>query len=168
MVWKRGMMSLFGFVTVLFFVGLSYGQVLPQPGETIDKSNIAKYAQLFPPEFLPIFQDGFGGIMQPIHIKAAAAKPSYISESFLKLSEKNKGKYKLEADGNIHGLDRNGWPFPDLDKSDKDFATKVMWNFDNNYLWDEYYGSGYSLEKEEARRSGSPSPRFRQFIMRTA
>ena len=54
----------FGFTTV------SYSQEFPKPGTIIDKNNYKKYAHLFPPEALAMFETGLDGLMQPptIHV----------------------------------------------------------------------------------------------------
>ena len=39
-------------ISGFFVVTLSFGQEMPAPGTTIDKTNYKKYAHLFPEEFL--------------------------------------------------------------------------------------------------------------------
>jgi hypothetical protein len=115
-----------------------FGQELPQVGTVIDKSNYKKYAHLFPAEYLPALEDGFGGLIKPATLKVTAGSPHPLSQEFLALSAVNKGKYSLDKDGNIlGGWMRQGLPFPDINKNDKDWITKVMWNFSARYVGDE-------------------------------
>lgn len=128
---------------------LSFGQEMPATGATIDKSNYKKYAHLFPEEFLQAFEDGWG-LIPPIHVNVVGSKPIPVPKEWIALSEKNKGKYGLDAKGNLTGgYNREGLPFPDLQKNDKDFATKLMWNFDCRYILDEEldHARGASFEK---------------------
>ena len=139
-------------ILITIFMAPAYAQEMPAPGTIIDKANYKKYAHLFPEEFLAAFETGWG-LLQPIKIKVAPQTPVVgHPKAFLALSAKNKGKFQIDAQGNIPGFTRTvGLPFPDLDKSDKDFATKVMWNFDNRYKSDEQKdnGRGGSWEKRK-------------------
>jgi hypothetical protein len=134
-----------------------FSQELPQVGTVIDKSNYKKYAHLFPAEYLPAFEDGFGGQIVPSKMKVDAVKSHPFGTDFIALSEANKGKYSLDKDGNIvGGWKRNGLPFPDLQKSDKDFLTKLMWNFSARYVGDEEINRTYTWMQrrgEDARFS---------------
>ena len=144
-------------VLLAAFIAPAYAQEMPAPGTTIDKNNYKKYAHLFPEEFAPAFMDGFGSVIAPIKIKVEAQTPVVgVPKSYLALSAKNKGKYQLDAQGNIPNFRRGlALPFPDLQRSDKDFATKLMWNYDNRYRWDDMTesGKGGSWEK----RKGQPA-----------
>ena len=137
------------------FIAPAFSQEMPAPGTTIDKNNYKKYAHLFPEEFLDVFTTGWG-VLQPVKIKVAAQSPVIgVPKSYLTLSAKNKGKLQLDAQGNIPNFHRGvALPFPDLDKSDKDFAAKLMWNYDNRYQMDDEIdnGKGGSWEK----RKGQP------------
>ena len=130
---------------------LSFGQEMPAPGTTIDKTNYKKYSHLFPEEFLPAFEDGWG-LIPPVHMKVVPSKPIAIPKEYLALSAKNKNKYGLDAQGNLTGgYNREGLPFPDLQRNDKDFVTKFMWNFDCRYVFDENidHARGNSFEKRK-------------------
>ncbi|MBI5606038.1 MAG: DUF1329 domain-containing protein [Deltaproteobacteria bacterium] len=136
-------------ISSLMVASLSFGQEMPAPGTTIDKSNYKKYPHLFPEEFLPAFEDGWG-LIPPVHANVIASKPISIPKEWLAFSAKNKGKYGLDAQGNLTGgYNREGLPFPDLQRNDKDFATKLMWNFDSRYMFDENidHARGASFEK---------------------
>jgi hypothetical protein len=132
----------------------SFAQELPKPGTIIDKNNYAKYAHLFPPEFLPAFENGFDGLLEPIKIKTAEARPVKLPKAFVALSEKNRGKYGLNADGLITGgYDSQGFPFPGVTPADKDFALKLMWNYCFVYLNDDTNNYGFTY----LRRKGEPA-----------
>ncbi len=135
-------------ISGLFGASLSFAQEMPKPGMTIDKSNYKKYAHLFPEEWAQAFEDGFGGIMSPIHFNVTATKPAPEPKAFLDLSAKNKGKFGLDAQGNLTGgWAYDGFPFPDLDRNDKNFAIKYMWNFQARYIWDDHHDNGISYER---------------------
>jgi hypothetical protein len=115
------------------FTALCFAQEMPAPGTVIDKNNYKKYAHLFPPEVAQGFEDGWG-LHDPFSIQVGETKSYPFPKAFVALSAKNKGKYSLDKDTNIvGGWDRNGLPFPDLKKDDKDFVTKLMWNYDGRY-----------------------------------
>ncbi len=132
----------------LLSISLSFSEeLMPEPGTVIDKTNIKKYAHLFPAEIVPAFEDGFGGIIEPVSIKIAESKITEYSQTraFLALSTENKGKYSLDAEGNIvGGWQRNGSPFPDLQRDDKDFVTKFMWNWYGRYYADDLHTLNFS------------------------
>lgn len=118
-------------------------QELPSPGTTIDKSNLEKYKNLFPPEFLPAFEDGFGGLIAPIHVNVKATEKRQMYQPYLDYSAKNKGKFSLDKEGFPGpGWARQGLPFPDLKEDDPDFATKLMWNYELRYQFDESFETG--------------------------
>lgn len=127
-------------VAVCFIsISMTYSQdILPQPGEVINKDNIDKYAHLFPPEYIDAFKTGFDGLIQPIEITVAESRPTPVLTAFKELAEKNRGKYDVDEDGMITGgYDYIGQPFPDLDESDPKFATKLMWNYYYRYQQDD-------------------------------
>ncbi len=159
---KKTIMALFAilFFSVCFLsASFSFSEeLMPEPGTVIDKTNIKKYAHLFPEEFLSIFEDGFGGLMEPASITVGEPiTECTIPKEFLALSAENKGKYSLDSDGNlIGGWNRTGFPFPDLQRDDQDFVTKLMWNFAERFDADDsvFYGVGYMKRKgEKARRN---------------
>ncbi len=125
----------------LLFTSLSFGQEMPKPGEVIDKSNYKKYAHLFPEEFLPGFENGWD-LIKPIHVRVIEPKSYPIPKVFWELSLKNRGKFSVDANGYITGgFDQLGIPFPEValpgaDRNDKDFAMKLMWNWDYKYIYD--------------------------------
>jgi hypothetical protein len=105
----------------------------------IDKSNYKKYAHLFPEEgWLAGFENGWGGLLTPISIKVSETKPGGLPKAYLEVSEKNRGKYTIDKDGFIAGgYDHLGLPFPGVKTDDKDFANKVMWNYEYKYRRDD-------------------------------
>jgi hypothetical protein len=142
-------------ISVMVILGLSnlpssLAQELPKPGTTIDKSNYKQYANFFPEEWGAAFENGFDGLLPPFVMKVAETKHYPMPKVFLDYSEKNKGKYSIDANGNITpAYNREGLPFPDLQPTDKDFVTKLMWNYDSKYWCDVALdkGGGGSYEK---------------------
>jgi hypothetical protein len=95
--------------------------------------------------------------MKPISIKVSETIPGGLPKAFLRLSEKNRGKYTLDKDGFVAGgFDYIGLPFPGLTKDDKDFANKLMWNFTYKYRVDDMYGHSIQYSK----RKGEPTNYF--------
>lgn len=140
------------------FASLTFGQELPKPGEVIDKSNYKKYAHLFSEEFLPAFENGFGGLMKPWSIKVSETKSWPMPKAYQVISEKNRGKYSIDNQGLIGGgYNYEGIPFPGLTKDDKDFANKLMWNYRYRYYADERL-SNWGIWN---RRLGEPITRMR-------
>ena len=143
-------------ILMVAFIAPAFSQEMPAPGTVIDKNNYKKYGHLFPEEFLQIFETGWG-LLLPVKIKVVAQSPIIgVPKSYQALSAKNKGKFQLDGQGNIANFQRGvALPFPDLDRSDKDFVTKFMWNYDNRYRSDEQRdgGGGGSWEK----RKGEPA-----------
>ena len=125
-------------VFCFFFAGLASSQEIPKPGTVIDKNNYKKYAHLFPPEYLDAFENGWG-LISPISIKVSEKKYRPLPRAYLALSEKNKGKFQIDANGAIVGTYERGggFPFPDLKDGDSKFVEKLMWNFDARYFCDD-------------------------------
>jgi hypothetical protein len=125
-------------ILILIAAAISCAQEMPAPGTTIDKNNYMKYRHLFPEEFAPAFADGFGSIIAPIHVNVAEKQSGGIPTGYIALSARNKGKYGLDAQGYITGgWAYSGFPFPALDPADKEFATKLMWNYAARYNGDD-------------------------------
>ncbi len=144
-------------------------ELMPEPGTVIDKSNYRKYAHLFPEEFLPVFEDGFGGLMDPATITVGESNVYHQPKAFLTLSKENKGRYSLDADGNlIGGWNRNGLPFPDLQRSDQDFLIKFMWNYAGRYNSDcaLYNTISYMQRRGERARNNRVMITWLYFINR--
>lgn len=121
----------------------------PQPGQTIDKSNYQDYKHLFPEMFLDAFTTGWD-ILEPISIKIKAPVENPIPKVFVEVSEKNRGKYSIDAEGYIAGgasEDIVGLPFPDISPDDEDFITKFMWNFDYRYQLDDAVSKLLNFQK---------------------
>jgi hypothetical protein len=148
---SKTFITLVAVITAVLFVAVSsFAQEMPAPGTTIDKSNYKKYAHLFPEEWAPAFEDGFGGLLPLFKMNVAATKQYPMPKAYLDYSAKNKGKYSLDANGNITpAFNREGLPFPDLQSSEKDFVTKLMYNYDNKYEGEVALdkGGGGSYEK---------------------
>lgn len=150
-----GLLSMIFLAAALLLLAASgFAQELPAPGTTIDKNNIEKYKEFFPPEFISAFTDGFGGLIKPLHISVSATQPRHMLKAFFEYSEKNKGKYQLDKEGYPGpGYMRDGFPFPDLKRDDPQFVTKFMWNFDVRYEYDDSYsevdGPGFVQRRGE-------------------
>ena len=141
-------------VLLAAFIAPAFSQEMPAPGTVIDKNNYKKYAHLFPEEFAPMFENGFG-ITPPIKMRVAKSEPSPIPKAFLEYSAKNKGKFGLDAQGYVTGgWKRDGLPFPDPQKNDKDFAMKLMWNFNARYRWDDEHdmSAGGSFQQRKGEK----------------
>ena len=138
-------------VLLAALIAPAFSQEMPAPGTTIDKNNYKKYAHLFPEEWAPAFENGFG-IISPIKMNVVASKKVTAPKVYSDYSMKNKGKFGIDAQGNITGgWAYDGLPFPDLKEGDKDFAAKLMWNYQGKYMWDDQEDSskGGSFEKRK-------------------
>ena len=132
-------------------------QVLPKPGEVIDKSNYMKYKDLFSEFLLGGFENGWGGFTKPFSITVSEPKPRPLPKSFLNASEKNRKKFSIDLAGSIKGgFEYFFLPFPevigkDYDPNDKDFISKVMWNYEYRYRGDDLtsYQITYTQRKGE-------------------
>ena len=112
------------------FIAPAYSQEMPAAGTVIDKSNYKKYAHLFPEEFAGMFIDGWGGLVVPARITVVETKSTPTPKAYIEYSAKNKGKYGFDATGHVTGgWTRDGMPFPDVQKTDKDFAAKLMHSY---------------------------------------
>ena len=142
-------------ILMVAFIAPAFSQEMPAPGTVIDKNNYKKYAHLIPEEWFPAFENGFSGLVPQFKVVVAPSKKLAMPKAYLDLSAKNKGKYNVAANGELTpAFNRDGLPFPDLKTGDKDFATKLMWNYDNRWNGDEILdkGAGGSYEK----RKGEP------------
>jgi hypothetical protein len=108
------------------------GDVKPKPGDVIDASNIEQYKSYFPEFMQRYIKDGWG-IEDPFVIHVKEYEPNPLPESFLKETEKNKGKVKLSSDGSLSGYDYHGAPFADDEIKEPGKVMKIMWN--NYYKW---------------------------------
>ncbi len=142
--------SIMAFIAILFLsvcflsTSLSFSEeLMPKPGTVIDNSNYKKYAHLLPAELPAFFEDDYGlieaGLMNPIVMKVGENFEYHNPKAYIDNSAANKGKYSLDSDGKlIGGWNRNGIPFPDLQRDDQDFVTKFMWNFSARYKMDDW------------------------------
>lgn len=141
-------------VTALLAATCTFAEEMPEPGMTIDKSNYMRYRHFFPEAFLPAFEDGFDDIIAPIHMNIVQKKTGGIAAAYNKLSRKNKGKYGLDEEGDITGgWKYEGYPFPDVQPGDTNFATKLMWNYAARYNGDDRIMTSITCDK---RRDGDP------------
>lgn len=151
----RALFTIVFTVSCVLIASLSFAQQAPPPGTIINKNNYKKYSGFFPTEWAAAFNNGFDGLIAPLNIKVAKAENYQIPQVFLNYSAKNKGKYSIAANGEITPpFNQEGLPFPDLKKGDKDFATKLMWNYYSKYYGDDYLATGKSGSYE--KRRGEP------------
>ncbi len=119
---------------VLWIIGVSLpaaGMTAePKPGDIINTSNVDQYKDYFPYFAYRFVKDGWNGWQEPAVIHVKEVEPNLPPEYWFELSEKNKGKSKLNKDGTITGHEV-GLPFPDPKEPNK--ALKIMWNV--NYRW---------------------------------
>ena len=151
----RTLIALMAVCIITALVAPAFSQEMPAVGTKIDKNNYKKYMHLFPDEFGQAFVDGFS-LIPPVYLTVGKTIPIVVPKEWLDYSAKNKGKYGLDAQGDLTGgYNREGLPFPGLQKGDKDFATKFMWNYDCRWTFDENkdLARGGSYEK----RKGEPA-----------
>lgn len=136
---------------------VSAAEVLPKAGQTIDKSNIDQYKHLFPEEFLEAFTTGWD-LVAPLSITIIDPVDNPIPKPFLDASEKNKGRYSLDADGYITGGDYGdiaGFPFPGIKPGDENFVMKFMWNYDYRYQNDDRRHTFINFQKRRGSASNT-------------
>lgn len=148
-----GIMIIFSSIFIaLFMCGVVSAQGnIPQPGTTIDKSNFNQYKEFFPEFFHEAFTTGWE-VVEPLKITIQATSSNPPPKPFLDNSAKNKGKYSIDSEGYIAGGGDEslaGFPFPDLDPNDKDFALKLMWNYDYRYKCDTMHSEFVNFQKRK-------------------
>jgi|GEM_PF-636743 len=150
-IWKLFTVSFFGLC--FLFTSSSFGQELPKPGEVINKTNIKKYSHLFPESYLPGIEDGWSGFVKPLEFKIVQTKSFPLPKWFMARSEQNRGKLSFDEKGWVVGdFDFSALPFPGVTPEDKDFATKLMWNYGYNYNGDDLLRNNGAYN----RRRGEP------------
>jgi hypothetical protein len=147
---KKAMAAIVCLLICMCFTGLvSAQEAPPQPGATIDKNNFEQYREFFPEFFHEAFTSGWE-LVEPLKITIQETTSNPVPEPFMAATEKNKGKYSIDAEGYIQGgeyKDIVGFPFPDIDPGDSEFAIKFMWNFDYRYKLDDMYSMFMNYEK---------------------
>lgn len=113
---------------MLSLPGYSFA-VEPKPGDVIDAKNVDQYKEYLP-NFMVMFIKGVD-FVRPVVIKMREAEEYWPPKGYMEWTEKNRGKLKIDAEGNIQGDYRAGQPFPD--PKEPNLAQKVMWNF--YYRW---------------------------------
>ena len=141
---------------VMFCIAITLGLAgpvaaadVPAPGTVINKSNIDQYKEFFPEFWIDAFKTGYGFIA-PLSITIEETRSNPFPEEVMRASEANKGKYSVDEDGYIVGgpsEEISGFPFPDIKPEDPGFVTKLMWNFDYRYQFDDQRGNFMNLEK---------------------
>ena len=162
--------AVFCLLLCICFAGPAIAQeAIPQAGTVIDKSNIDTYKHLFPDVFLEAFTTGWD-LIEPLVITVTDPVDNPVPQAFLEHSEKNRGKYSLDADGLIVGgayKDINGFPFPGITPDDKDFITKFMWNYDYKYVSDDLTGKFMNYEKRRGSRTNTSLVTGRQVFFQS-
>jgi hypothetical protein len=119
-----------------------------QPGDVINKQNVDKVKELFPPSFLRWITDGWG-LEGPVSFKVVAPTPNPPPKSYQDATNKYAGQVQLLPNGQLKGYVA-GIPFPNPQEPNK--AIKIMWN--NYYRWrgdDFTYPGGFMVN---GRRKG--------------
>ncbi|MBI2059367.1 MAG: DUF1329 domain-containing protein [Nitrospirae bacterium] len=104
------------------------------PGSKIDKSNVSAYADHVPESVAK--RVAAGSYALTIGEMKSGSLGTVYAKGFYDASQANKGKFKLDKEGGLISADSGkrenlpyGLPFPDLDPSDPDAGTKILWNF---------------------------------------
>ena len=107
-----------------------------KPGDVLDQSNWQKAEGLLLPEVLEHYKAG--EFVNPIAEWPEGLQ--HYAQDFLKGTEENAGRFKLDEQGTI--LDNTsgrqpdyimGLPFPQIDPADPQAAVKILWNY--YYQW---------------------------------
>ena len=116
-------------VVIVWGIGSVQAQTI---GKVIDQTNYKEYEALLIPAQLNAVKRG-----EWILPTANLGFPLKHSDRFLDASEKNAGKYDIDAEGNL--IDKStgkfptynvyGFPFPKIDPKDPKVAEKIIWNF---------------------------------------
>ncbi|MEO6028745.1 MAG: DUF1329 domain-containing protein [Candidatus Binatia bacterium] len=93
------------------------------PGDTIDKTNVAKAKELISPAIEWCVNQG-------LTMKIVAPKPIGWPKLYREATEKYASQVKLAADGLSISGHVAGAPFPKIDPADPRIAVKVMWNYE--------------------------------------
>jgi hypothetical protein len=124
--WRTAMFAVLG--GFLFMAAAALGDVTS--GDTIDQSNWQNIEGLVPDPILNYVKKG--------DFVLNIGKLNYdpvMDPGFLEASRKNAGKYDLDQEGNIIGVETGkrpkytyGYPFPNIDPNDPKAAAKIVWN----------------------------------------
>lgn len=126
------------FLVLIMFLGGVSMSAAEELAKVIDKSNCTQYKDLLVPALYRAVERGD-------FVLNTAPKLNYeykYDKKFLEASEKNAGKFEVNATG--HLIDKKtgkipfyniyGRPFPHLDPKDPKYADKIMYNFQ----WNKY------------------------------
>ena len=119
-----------------------------QPGDVINRNNVDKVKDLFPPSFLRWITDGWG--LEPaVSFKVVAPTPNPPPDSYMKWNANNASHVQLLPNGELKGYVA-GRPFPDPQEPNK--ALKIMWNSYYRWRGDDFtYPGGFMVN---GRRKG--------------
>ncbi len=142
----RGTLAWLGIVLALLLAGPSRAADLP-PGATLDSSGWQQAEGLLPPEILRHYERG--EYQSPI--AQWPAEQYNWPPDFRAATEANEGKFEIGADGSLIGTESGtlpeyvlGHPFPRIDPSDPQAASKIIWN----YFYRLYYFGNASFESQ--------------------
>jgi hypothetical protein len=133
------------------------GKVKPGDKITADNLNLVYTGN---PETDLILSETAERVKKGMVLEIARRRPLAIPEWFTAATEKNKGKAKIDDQGNLTTVDGGIWPggipYPDVDPKDPEAGLKLMYNFIHSYEGDDfiiknwevqYIGSTGKLEK---------------------
>lgn len=140
---KRSFVVIALAVAVILLVSSRGLRAEVKAGDVIDTTNWEKITDVAPESVILWVKNG------DVKLKIADLEfePNWDPE-FLQASEKNDGKYALDSEGGLVevAIGRRpdyvfGFPFPKIDPSDPQAATKIMWN-----RWQTILKAGTALE----------------------
>lgn len=132
---RRRLVIRAGTIAVVVLIGVTRNWAALQDGDTLGPESWQEAQGLLPDEILDHYRRG-----EYVNRVADITRPGYISillpPEFQEASKANRGRYDLSATGSV--VERSsgkqprfltGLPFPDLDVSDPQVATKIVWNY---------------------------------------
>ena len=114
----------------------------PKAGDIINSANVEQYKDYFPNTIQRFIKDGWG-LVDPTVVHVQEHVPILQPKAFRDLSEKNKGKAKLDPNGGWLIGWEGGFPFPD--PKEPNLADKILWNTCYHWRSDGYvYPDNYT------------------------
>jgi hypothetical protein len=137
---------------VLFAMSMSAFAGEPKPGDVINAGNIEQYKEYFPDCFTPLIKGTSGFKVRQVNIGVREAEPYFPPKSYMDMTEKNRGKLKIDPEGNIQGNLEAGMPFPD--PKEPNLAQKIIWNFYYRWRSDQFYYNKPGFRVYSQRKGG--------------
>jgi len=143
--------------------------VEPKPGDVINAGNLDQYKSYFP-SYLRRFIKGTD-FVRPTVVTVKETEEYQPPKGYMEWTEKNRGKFSIDQNGNLAGDHKAGMPFPDL--KEPNLAEKIMWNFYFRWRSDQFYylkpgWVAYSQRKGGRITSGSGIQFYMYFTNRTS